>query len=75
MLQHQIRLFAATAAAMLPIPLTAMAAPAWVDPGDAPTIAVQAQMTCPLERVDTQLVRCDLLTGNGVPAPPWIPTR
>ena len=28
---------------------------------------------CPLERVGTQFVRCDNLTGNGVPAPLFIP--
>lgn len=30
---------------------------------------------CLLERVGAQLVRCDDLTGNGVPAPAWIPER
>ncbi len=30
---------------------------------------------CALERVGTQLVRCDDLTGNGVPAPWHIPER
>ena len=28
---------------------------------------------CPLRRIDTQLVRCDNLTGSGVRAPSWIP--
>ena len=28
---------------------------------------------CPLQRIDTQLVRCDNLTGGGVQAPSWIP--
>lgn len=28
---------------------------------------------CPLERIGTQLVRCDHLTGAGVRAPSWIP--
>jgi len=28
---------------------------------------------CPLRRIDTQLVRCDALTGAGVRAPSWIP--
>lgn len=28
---------------------------------------------CPLRRVDHHLVRCDDLTGAGVPAPTWIP--
>jgi hypothetical protein len=30
---------------------------------------------CPLERVGTQLVRCDNLTGAGVAAAPWVPER
>jgi hypothetical protein len=28
---------------------------------------------CPLERIGTQLVRCDNLTGAGVRAPSWVP--
>ena len=28
---------------------------------------------CVLLRVGTQFVACDFLTGNGVPAPGWIP--
>jgi hypothetical protein len=30
---------------------------------------------CPLERIGSQLVRCDNLTGPGVPAPYWIPEQ
>ncbi|MDQ0824623.1 hypothetical protein QFZ60_000796 [Arthrobacter sp. B2I5] len=30
---------------------------------------------CPLERIGTQLVRCDNLTGTGVDAPYWIPEQ
>ena len=30
---------------------------------------------CLLERVGTQYVRCDDNTGNGVPAPGWVPER
>ena len=29
--------------------------------------------SCPLQRIGTQLVRCDNLTGAGVRAPSWIP--
>jgi hypothetical protein len=29
--------------------------------------------SCPLQRIGTQLVRCDNLTGSGVRAPSWIP--
>ena len=28
---------------------------------------------CPLQRIGTQLIRCDNLTGAGVRAPSWIP--
>ncbi|MHC6591289.1 hypothetical protein [Arthrobacter sp. C152] len=38
---------------------------------DAPTTYVD----CPLERIGTQLVRCDNLTGAGVSAPFWIPEQ
>jgi hypothetical protein len=30
---------------------------------------------CPLERIGSQLVRCDNLTGAGVPAPYWVPEQ
>jgi hypothetical protein len=30
---------------------------------------------CPLERIGTQLVRCDILTGTGADAPYWIPEQ
>jgi hypothetical protein len=30
---------------------------------------------CPLMRIGTQFVRCDNLTGAGVPAPFWIPEQ
>jgi len=29
--------------------------------------------SCPLQRIGTQFVRCDNLTGAGMSAPPWIP--
>lgn len=44
------------------------------DAGPAVTRTVPAG-DCLLERVDTQYVRCDDNTGNGVPAPAWIPER
>ena len=31
------------------------------------------EWNCLLSRIDTQLVRCDTLTGAGVPAPVWVP--
>ncbi|MDP9986427.1 hypothetical protein LFT44_15405 [Arthrobacter sp. FW306-05-C] len=30
---------------------------------------------CPLERIGSQLVRCDNLTGLGLDAPDWIPEQ
>jgi len=30
---------------------------------------------CPLERVGEQFVRCDDLTGDGSPAPLWVPEQ
>jgi hypothetical protein len=51
---------------------SAVAAP---DPGPVRTYPASAQSSadCPLERVGTQLVRCDNLTGAGVPATEWVP--
>jgi hypothetical protein len=39
------------------------------------TARVGHETECFLQRVDTLYVRCDNDTGNGVPAPPWIPER
>jgi hypothetical protein len=36
-------------------------------------IAFNTDRDCPLRRIDRQLVRCDNLTGAGVPAPLFIP--
>ena len=43
------------------------------DPG--PPLPVAHELKRPLERVGTQFVRGDDLTGNGVPAPLWIRQR
>lgn len=48
------------------------AAQARQDPGSP---AHPANSSCLLERLGTQLVRCDDLTGNGVPAPLHIPEQ
>jgi hypothetical protein len=43
-------------------------------PPDTPrVVVVTAGWYCPLRRIDRQLVRCDNLTGAGVPAPLFIP--
>ncbi len=44
------------------------------DPG-YPTKGSTPSASCSLERVGTQLVRCDNLTGAGVKAPSYIPVR
>ncbi|PYI66685.1 hypothetical protein CVV68_12790 [Arthrobacter livingstonensis] len=36
-------------------------------------VPVVTGQQCPLTRIDTQFVRCDALTGAGVPAPSWVP--
>ncbi len=61
--------------ALLALPLLATPAAARQDVGPtlAPTTITTMPGGCPLERVGTQLVRCDDLTGNGVPAPSHIP--
>lgn len=88
-MQHTtIRRLVVIAGALAAIPLAAGPATARPDPGPAlpaptaPAFApVALKMTpptpghCLLERVGTQLVRCDDLTGNGVPAPGYIPER
>lgn len=44
-------------------------------PGPPPPTSVTMSLpgTCALERVGTQFVRCDNLTGAGAPAPTYIP--
>ena len=70
---------AAFAAAMALAVPSALARPL---PGDPVPLAAAGTTTtatpadsCPLERVGHQFVRCDVLTGNGVPAPGYIPAR
>jgi hypothetical protein len=42
-------------------------------PGAPRVVVVNWDHNCPLRRLDRQLVRCDNLTGAGVPAPLFIP--
>jgi len=68
------RCTAAAAAATLLAGLGATAAAARPDPGDPIPIRFSShERNCPLSRVDTQLVRCDNLTGAGVTAPASVP--
>jgi hypothetical protein len=53
----------------------AMARPIDPDPPVATrkTTFPDSSLRCPLLRIDRQLIRCDNLTGAGVPAPLFIP--
>ena len=68
------RTSAAAATGLLLLGATTLSATARPDPGQATVPAIEtATDHCLLERVGTQYVRCDYLTGNGVPAPAWVP--
>lgn len=57
---------------------TAVAGPASARPEAppaAPAVPSPHLGECPLERIGDQFVRCDDLTGAGVPAPDWIPEQ
>jgi hypothetical protein len=62
-----------TATALL-VALGTVPAAARQDPGPAP-VEPAATYFCAIQRVDTQFVGCDNLTGNGVPAPAWVDER
>jgi hypothetical protein len=66
----------AVAAALTALALGTGAGPAAArqDAGPA-TARVGHDGECLLQRVVTQYVRCDNHTGNGVPAPAWVPER
>jgi hypothetical protein len=68
------RCFAAAAAATLLAGLTTIPTAARPDPGEPVQIQDSSGYpNCPLTRIGTQLVRCDYLTGAGVPAPAFVP--
>jgi len=71
---HQV--LAPTAAAALLLLLAAGPASARQDSGvlTAPSKS-EASSSCSLQRVGTQYVKCDNLTGNGVSAPGWVASR
>jgi hypothetical protein len=74
-LQHRVIRSTATALCLgTALALAALPATAKPDPGP-PVERQPAIHSCSLERVGTQFVRCDDLTGNGAPAPLWIPER
>lgn len=59
-------------AALLFVAALATAGPAFGFPDEA---TGPSFVPCPLERIGSQLVRCDNLTGAGVEAPSWIPEQ
>ena len=66
----------AAAAAVIVTLLTAAPASARQDSGVLTlTSKGESVSDCSLERLGTQYVRCDDLTGNGVTAPGWVHTR
>jgi hypothetical protein len=71
--QQLARYAAATAAATLLAGLMATSAAARPDPGEPIPDRISSYAKCPLKRIDTQLVRCDNLTGTGVDAPASVP--
>lgn len=64
----------AIAAAAILITLGTLPAAARPDPGPA-NPQVSEPYRCAIQRVGTQYVGCDYLTGNGVPAPAWVDER
>jgi hypothetical protein len=75
-IKSQSRWASAVIGALIVASLTGAPASARQDPGTQSTTANQSRdddSSCPLARVGTQLVRCDNLTGDGVPAPLWVP--
>ena len=74
------QLIAPASAAALVLLIGATPAAARPDAGTPVTSAASATTStddgrCPLQRLGTQLVRCDNLTGNGVAAPGWVKAR
>jgi hypothetical protein len=67
------RFAAAVAAATLLAGLAATSAAARPDLGEPIPVRFSSYANCPLNRIDTQLVRCDSLTGAGVAAPASVP--
>ena len=67
------RCAAAAAAATIIAGLAAIPATARPDPGGQFYVRFPDYRNCSLNRIDTQLVRCDNLTGADVPAPLSVP--
>lgn len=68
------RCTAAAASAILLAGFAATPAAARPDPGERSSARFSSDdLNCPLARIDSQLVRCDNLTGAGVAAPGSVP--
>jgi hypothetical protein len=67
------RCAAAAAATTIIAGLAAIPATARPDPGPPVPDRFSSDDSCLLSRVGTQYVKCDNLTGAGVPAPAWVP--
>ena len=66
----------ATTAVLTALTLSTGAGPAAARQDAGPAVArVDHAGRCLLERVGRQYVSCDDNTGNGLPAPAWIPER
>lgn len=72
--RHVVRIVLPVATAIVVI--AAGATPSSARPEAGPPVArVGHAGECLLQRIGTQFVRCDNLTGNGVPAPAFISQR
>ena len=67
------RCAAAAAAATIIAGLSAIPATARPESGEPIRDRFSSSDSCELSRIGTQLVRCDELTGGGIPAPVWVP--
>jgi hypothetical protein len=67
------RCSAAAAAATIIAGLAAIPATARPEQGPPVPDRISCELNCPLQRIGTQLVRGDNLTGGGVTAPVWVP--
>ena len=73
-IQLLARCSAAAAAATIIAGLAAIPATARPEPGPPVQVRICSDdRNCPLQRIGTQLIRGDNLTGAGVTAPVWVP--
>jgi len=72
---RKIRLISTLAGLGLIVASIQAPASAVQDRGERVKGAAVTSQNCPLARVELQYVRCDDLTGAGVPAPRWVPVH